>query len=1067
MPVFHTKTIEQILEPVAEQVSHLVILHEQGEDGAAMPSLETPINAVKAAVTNLALVGNQQVQTSKDEVLKLDTPPAIQKVETAADLLVDAAAALKADAYSKAGREKLLSGARGIIQGTSDLLLVFDAAEVRRICHTCQNVRDYLKVSEVVQGMEDLVTYVKNLTPGMTNMSKMVTQRSKDLTNANHAQGLVAEIDTLKFRLPNLISSMKTFVTTVNEGGTSGKEAANENRLFYVKHISDSITEIIRLLQLVSTDQELFLDEVNTLELHRLRDNIAHNLPQARQFLSDPNAEVGSEGDLALHKTLGDARAIGDAVGATLGDKIVKKCDEIGKMAERLRELRSQGKGNSPEALQLQQKIQRELDGLMKDIDSALKQMDVVNEARNTIASKTPLAKEWLANPSAKPGPGTGSEAVKDITNATRTIADVLAKDPNTVQQSRELKELCDEIDQMMAKVNDYREKGLGHLPEARNLAKQVSDKINTLNNKVAKVLAKPITQETLEAKMEDISKWLEDPSVNDGGQGIKTARSLIADARRLAGDAKDATIRNKLLQKASECEKLCNELDDLQRRGLGDSPRAHEIAKELKTKFDELKDLIKDVLVEAVADEFSDTATVMKQFTNAAMAAKNVPNRQTNFEAKALALDKQAHRLAALGQQAVAASELGAGEKLEQVKVSAKKITDLTPQVINAGRVVLEFPENKQAQDHFKALRDEWTDNMDNLTEQVDNSMDVAKFIKASEEGIRREHEKCVSAMHDNLPTVALPAAGNIARRAHRVLMAGKREVENTDEDSYVGELKKNLNEVSSTINPMVQATKEYAQNPSSRPAQDKVESKDEDLINAVSQVRKTVEAKRVEEEMRTLQLQQEQEKEEEAPPRPPLPQDELPPPRPPSPEPEEEFLDEEDDHEMMLAARELHEEAKKWESKGNDIISAAKRMAVLMAKMSRLVRGEGGKKSDLIACAKEIAKASNEVTRLSMEVANKCTDRRIRNDMKKTLDRIPTIGTQLRILSTVKAASLGDNTEMTKEEEEAAEQATEMLVHNAQNLMMSVKDTVRYAEAASIRIRTDTVGGLRWVRK
>ena len=63
---------------------------------------------------------------------------------------------------------------------------------------------------------------------------------------------------------------------------------------------------------------------------------------------------------------------------------------------------------------------------------------------------------------------------------------------------------------------------------------------------------------------------------------------------------------------------------------------------------------------------------------------------------------------------------------------------------------------------------------------------------------------------------------------------------------------------------------------------------------------------------------------------------------------------------------------------------------------------------------------------------------------NLPQTLDRIPTISTQLRILSTVKAASLGDSTEMSKEEEQAAEQATEMLVHNAQNLMMSVKDTV-----------------------
>jgi vinculin len=44
---------------------------------------------------------------------------------------------------------------------------------------------------------------------------------------------------------------------------------------------------------------------------------------------------------------------------------------------------------------------------------------------------------------------------------------------------------------------------------------------------------------------------------------------------------------------------------------------------------------------------------------------------------------------------------------------------------------------------------------------------------------------------------------------------------------------------------------------------------------------------------------------------------------------------------------------------------------------------------------------------------------------------------------------------------------QATEMLVHNAQNLMQSVKETVREAEAASIKIRTDAGFTLHWIRK
>ena len=48
---------------------------------------------------------------------------------------------------------------------------------------------------------------------------------------------------------------------------------------------------------------------------------------------------------------------------------------------------------------------------------------------------------------------------------------------------------------------------------------------------------------------------------------------------------------------------------------------------------------------------------------------------------------------------------------------------------------------------------------------------------------------------------------------------------------------------------------------------------------------------------------------------------------------------------------------------------------------------------------------------------------------------ERIPTIGTQLKILSTVKATMLG--AQGTEEDIEA----TEMLVGNAQNLMQSVR--------------------------
>ena len=41
---------------------------------------------------------------------------------------------------------------------------------------------------------------------------------------------------------------------------------------------------------------------------------------------------------------------------------------------------------------------------------------------------------------------------------------------------------------------------------------------------------------------------------------------------------------------------------------------------------------------------------------------------------------------------------------------------------------------------------------------------------------------------------------------------------------------------------------------------------------------------------------------------------------------------------------------------------------------------RGEGGSKKDLIATAKAIAEASEEVTRLAKALARECTDKRMR---------------------------------------------------------------------------------------
>lgn len=140
---------------------------------------------------------------------------------------------------------------------------------------------------------------------------------------------------------------------------------------------------------------------------------------------------------------------------------------------------------------------------------------------------------------------------------------------------------------------------------------------------------------------------------------------------------------------------------------------------------------------------------------------------------------------------------------------------------------------------------------------------------------------------------------------------------------------------------------------------------------------------------DLSALNLQQER-----IPPRPPLPLENrfatsnlaAPPARPPPPV----ETDDEDavfkrtplpNQPILIAAHGLHQEVRQWSSKDNEIIAAAKRMAVLMARLSELVHSDSkGSKRELIATAKLIAEASEDVTRLAKQLARECTDKRIR---------------------------------------------------------------------------------------
>ncbi|XP_041745290.1 vinculin isoform X2 [Coregonus clupeaformis] len=1062
MPVFHTKTIESILEPVAQQISHLVIMHEEGEvDGKAIPDLTAPVAAVQAAVSNLVRVGKDTVQTTEDQIMKRDMPPAFIKVETACTKLVQAASMLKADPYSVPARDYLIDGSRGILSGTSDLLLTFDEAEVRKIIRVCKGILEYLTVAEVVESMEDLITYTKNLGPGMTKMAKMIDERQQELTHQEHRVMLVNSMNTVKELLPVLISGIKIFVTT-KTSGSQGVEESLKNRNFTFEKMSAEINEIIRVLQLTSWDEDAWANK-DTEAMKRALALIDSKMTQAKSWLRDPNAQQGDAGEQAIRQILDEAGKVGELCAGKERRDILGTAKTLGQITDQVSEMRARGQGASPAAMQKAQQVSQGLDVLTGKVENAARKLEAMTNSKQVIAKKIDAAQNWLADPNGGPE---GEENIRALLAEAKKIAD-MCEDP---KERDDILRSIGEMAALTAKLSELRRQGKGDTPEARALAKQIATALQNLQSKTNKAVANSRPAKAavhLEGKIEQAQSWMENPTIDDGGVGQAAIRGLVAEGHRLA-NALPGPYRQELLGKCEQVEQLMAQLANLAARGEGESPQARAVAQQLQETLKDLKEKMQEAMTHEVSDIFSDTTTPIKLLAVASTAPPDAPNRDQVFDERAANFENHANKLGATAEKAAA---VGTANKstVEGIQAAVKSTRDLTPQVVSAARILLRNPGNQAAYEHFETMKNQWIDNVEKMTGLVDEAIDTKSLLNASEEAIKKDLDKCRVAMANHQPQMLVAGATSIARRANRILLVAKREVENSEDPKFREIVKAASDELSRTISPMVMDAKAVAGNITDPSLQKGFLDSGYRILGAVAKVRDAFQPQEPDfPPPPPPDLHQLHVSDEPAPPKPPLPEGEVPPPRPPPPEEKDEDFPEQEVGEMvsepmMMAARQLHEEARKWSSKGNDIIGAAKRMALLMAEMSRLVRGGSGNKRALIQCAKDIAKASDEVTRLAKEVAKQCTDKRIRTNLLQVCERIPTISTQLKILSTVKATMLG----RTNISEEESEQATEMLVHNAQNLMQSVKETVREAEAASIKIRTDAGFTLHWIRK
>ncbi|KPJ14604.1 Vinculin [Papilio machaon] len=348
-------------------------------------------------------------------------------------------------------------------------------------------------------------------------------------------------------------------------------------------------------------------------------------------------------------------------------------------------------------------------------------------------------------------------------------------------------------------------------------------------------------------------------------------------------------------------------------------------------------------------------------------------------------------------------AADAGPPHVANDLTQCSQQVELLAPSLVKATQERISSPQQQVIIDKYKALMAEYAESMSKVRILCDRSVDPVDFVQAAGETMQRMREQ--SGSQDD-PLKSAHTSNLITKLGWRVLEAGL----NSGHAAHDAELRRALAQAQRRL----QAT---------APGAGARASQQRDWRDVTAEILRTM--SQVESALSGESIFQKQ----------------LDPNQP-----------------IFAAALDLHAAVREWSARDNEIVAVAKRMAVLMARLSDYMNQD--KKPEVIATSKAIVKASIEVTKLARKLALECSDLRIRNNLLQVCDRIPTISGQLKMLTTVKGSSLGQDNQEDKE-------AINMLVGNAQNLMLSVQEVVSAAASASVKIMSQRGPRIRWVRK
>jgi vinculin len=365
----------------------------------------------------------------------------------------------------------------------------------------------------------------------------------------------------------------------------------------------------------------------------------------------------------------------------------------------------------------------------------------------------------------------------------------------------------------------ELRQDGKGTTPQAETLAREIRNKIGNLEQAILHAVmgvdkaGLQQTAHTVQGRLEQACRWLQNPDTDDKGLGQRAIALIVDEGKRVA-EGLPGHQRAEIHQLCDEVQQLAAQFSKLCAQGKGRSPEGLEVSRKLNAKLHELKQQIQNAVVNRVVEDFIDISTPLKQFTEAISVPEGTPGREANFTQKSNNLQAFSDRASKTSRIVAAGGSVGNKKLAEVLLSSAAQIDSLTPQLISAGRIRMNYPQSKAADEHFTNLKQQYADTILRMRTLCDQATDPSDFIRASEEQMQKHSFLCEEAIRQKQPQKMVENTSAIARLANRVLLVANQEAENSEDPEFIANLSQASGKLQNSVPPMVQDAKAVATN-------------------------------------------------------------------------------------------------------------------------------------------------------------------------------------------------------------------------------------------------------------